>query len=426
MAHPPSFTFDSPESSANRLLGELANVAPAEPPAELRLPANVAGQEFCLYPGRVGYDLQVEMDQLSNRAMEPNVFFSGRFLAPAMPRLEDRQIRIGILRHTDRGRRRARVLLPFSVEKPGFSLGASIMRVWANDYGPLGTPLVDAENAAESMDSVLEVLGRPESGLPEVMVLPDVRLNGNFVQLAKAIAISRNLPVAVTNSYERPFLESYDDGPTYLRDSMSSKHQHDLRRQRKNLQSLGELTYDVARQPNDVRLRMEEFLALEARGWKGVKRTAMVLDRYRAAFARESVSNIAQVDGVRIHTLNLNGKAIASMVVFITAGEAYTWKTAYDEELAKFSPGKLLMEDLTEWHLDDANILRTDSCAVPDHPIMSRFWREREPMGTLVIGLRQNSDRDVRQVSAQLHLYRNTRNMARMLRQKIMALAGRS
>ena len=43
-------------------------------------------------------------------------------------------------------------------------------------------------------------------------------------------------------------------------------------------------------------------------------------------------------------------------------------------------------------------------------------------MGTLVIGLKQNRDRDVRQVAAQLHLYRNTRNMARLLREKIRSL----
>lgn len=80
-------------------------------------------------------------------------------------------------------------------------------------------------------------------------------------------------------------------------------------------------------------------------------------------------------------------------------GEAYTWKTAYDENYARYSPGKLLMSELTEWHLDDANIVRSDSCAVSDHPIMSRFWQEREEMGTLVIGLTQNGDRDMRQVA---------------------------
>jgi hypothetical protein len=84
-----------------------------------------------------------------------------------------------------------------------------------------------------------------------------------------------------------------------------------------------------------------------------------------------------------------------------------------------------LLGELTQWHLDDANIVRSDSCAVPDHPIMSRFWKEREDMGTLIIGLTQNSDRDVRQAASQLHMYRNTRNVAKRLREKILSLTGR-
>ncbi|MFN7104751.1 MAG: GNAT family N-acetyltransferase, partial [Pseudorhizobium sp.] len=58
--------------------------------------------------------------------------------------------------------------------------------------------------------------------------------------------------------------------------------------------------------------------------------------------------------------------------------------------------------------------------------IMSRFWKEREEMGTLVIGLARNSDRDVRQAAAQLHMYNSTRNMARLLRQKILSIARRT
>jgi hypothetical protein len=229
----------------------------------------------------------------------------------------------------------------------------------------------------------------------------------------------------VTDTFSRPMLESLLDGPTYLRNAISPAHFRELRRQWNNLAKEGALTYSVARQPAEVRLRMEEFLALEASGWKGKGRSAMVLDRFRAAFAREAITNLADGDSVRIHTLDLDGRAIASMVVFLMSGEAYTWKTAYDERYAKFSPGKLLLAELTEWHLDDANIARSDSCAVPDHPVMSRFWQEREEMGTLVIGLQQTRDREVRQVAAQLHLYRNTRNMARILRDKIKALAGR-
>lgn len=424
MAQPPVYN-ESMNSSANRMVGELATSRLDRPVADVHLPVGRPGRELSLYPASMGYDLQQEIDFLANRAMEPNVFFNGRFLAPAMPRLDDRQVRLALIRDEDAGRSRLRLAMPFSVEKPGFSVGPSIIRVWSNPFGPLGTPLVDAEDAAESIDNLFDVLGRKSAGLPSILVMPDLRLNGNFAQLAKAIAISRNLPISTIGAFRRPMLESLQDGETYLKQSISKQHLRDIRRQWRALSAHGTLTYNVARQPGEIRHRMEEFLALEASGWKGAKRTAMVVDRYRAAFAREAITNLADNDAVRIHTLDFNGEAIASMVVFITAGEAYTWKTAFNESFAKFSPGKLLVAELTEWHLDDANIVRTDSCAVPDHPIMSRFWEEREDMGTLVVGLQQNGDRDVRQVSAQLHLYRNTRNMARLLREKILSLAGR-
>jgi Acetyltransferase (GNAT) domain len=395
------------------------------PEAPLKVPVGRPGRSLSIYPANMGYELQEELDFLSNRVMEPNIFFTGRMLAPAMPRVEDRQVQLALIRDQSDRASRMRLLMPFSQEKPGFSMGASILRVWANPFGPLGTPLVDAEDAAETLDNLLEALGRREAHLPKVLVMPDLRLNGRFAQLIRAVAVARNLPVTVTSPYQRPMLESYLDGEAYLKQSISAHHLREMRRQWRKLSADGPLTYEVARQPADIRRRTEEFLALEAKGWKGRKRSALINDRYRAAFAREAIGNLAEADAVRIHTVDFKGRAIASLVVFVMAGEAYTWKTAYDEDFSRFSPGKLLMMKLTEWHLDDANIMRSDSCAVPDHPIMSRFWSEREEMATLVIGLSETADRDVRQVAAQLHLYRNTRNMARILREKIMGLAGR-
>jgi CelD/BcsL family acetyltransferase involved in cellulose biosynthesis len=410
---------ESMNSGANRLIGSLTG-GDMRHGAEAEIAVGRPGRRLSIYPGQMGYELQDELEHLTYRVMEANVFFAPRFLAPAMPRLEERQIRLAVVRDEDERRSRLRMLFPYSIEKPGFSVGPSIIRVWSNPFGPLGTPLVDAEGAAETLDNLLEAIGRPEAKLPGIIVLPDLRLEGRFAQLARAVAIGRDLPLTVTNAYERPMLESLEDGESYLRGALNKNHLREMRRQFRLLSELGPVTYSVARQPEEIRSRMEEFLALEASGWKGRKRSAMVNDRLRAAFAREAITNLAEADQVRIHTLDLDGRAIASMVVFIMAGEAYTWKTAFDEAYGRFSPGKLLMADLTEWHLDDANIQRSDSCAVPDHPIMSRFWREREAMGTLVIGLRANTDRDVRQVGAQLHMYRNTRNIARILRDKVL------
>lgn len=383
------------------------------------------GRTLSIYPAQDGYGLQDELDFLTNRAIEPNVFFMGRFLAPAMPRLEDRTVRLVVMRDEDDTRSRLRFLMPFSVERPGFGIGPPIIRAWANSYGPVGTPLLDRENAASTLEDLFSGLADKALALPSVLVLPDLRLDGAFAGLVRAVALSRGLPVQEIDRTERPMLHSHLDGEGYLAEALAKNHLREMRRQWRKLQEIGALTYEVARQPSEIHARFEEFLILEASGWKGAGKSAMATDRYRAAFAREAVSNLAEVDAVRIHTLALDGKAIASLIVFVQSGEAYTWKTAFDEAYSAFSPGKLLIRELTGWHLDDPNIQRTDSCAVADHPIMSRFWSERTPMGTLIVGLDERRDRDVRQVSTQLHLYRNARNLARTLRERVRAMARR-
>ncbi|OCJ11179.1 hypothetical protein A6U87_27625 [Rhizobium sp. AC44/96] len=416
---------ETTDAMANRMVHELAALEFDAPQADARVNVGRPGRELCLYSGKLGYELQDELDFLSNRALEPNVFFTGRFLAPAMPRLDDRQVNFALMRDQNGRRSRMRFLMPFSVEKPGFAVGPSIIRVWSNSFAPLGTPLIDAEDAAETLDNLLDGLISGDLRLPKILVIPDLRLDSVFARMIRAVAISRNLPITIANPYQRPMLQSDEDATVYLGKAVSASHMREMRRQWRLLEEQGTVVYSVARQAREVHRRFEEFLALEAGGWKGKRRSALVTDRYHTAFAREAISNLAAADAVRIHSIDLNGKAIAATVVLMMGGEAYTWKTAYDEAYGRYSPGKLLMAELTEWHLDDANIVRSDSCAVPNHPIMSRFWQEREEMGTLIIGLDQNGDRDVRQVATQLHMYTSTRNVAKMLRQKIMSLAGR-
>lgn len=424
MAANPYFQ-DGAAGPGNTTVTKIAGLNVERPVADVSVEAGRPERHLSIYPARCGYDLRDELDFLTNRAIEPNVFFSGRFLAPAMPRLEDRLIRLLVIRDENDKRSRMRFLMPFSIERPGFSVGAPILRAWANPFGPLGTPLLDREDAAETIDNLLETLTHGELDLPPVLVLPQIRMDGPFVRLLQAVALSRNLTIVETDRFERPILQSDDDGDVYLKRSVSAKHRREYRRQRRLLSEMGELDHAVARRPQDVRRRMEEFLNLEASGWKGRRRSAMVIDRYRAAFAREAIANLAETDNVRIHTLNLDGRAIASTVVFVIGGTAYTWKTAYDEIHAHCSPGQLLMNDLTIHHLEDPNIDLTDSCGVPDHPVMSRLWRERCAMGTLIVGLKPTGDRDARLVAKRLGLYQNTRNLARVVRQRLRNLSGR-
>lgn len=387
--------------------------------------ASGARRSLAIYPASAGFDLVGELEHLSARAIEPNVFFNPCFLAPAMPRLDDREVRLAVIRDGDDSRSRLRLLVPFTVERAAPPFGTPILRTWSNPFGPLGTPLVDSDDPAGVIEDFFQMLARPHLKLPKVFVLPEVRLDGPFAMLLGQFAEARGLPLAVANRVERPHLRADAEGEDYLRAALGGHRLRELRRLKRRLGAVGRLDYVVARQPEAVRLAIEAFLALEASGWKGRARTAMAVDRYRAAFVREAAERLAARDLCRVHALVLDGKTIASLVVFIESSVAYTWKTAYDEALAAFSPGVLLMAEVTRTLLDDPNVDIADSCAVPDHPVMSRMWRERRPLGTFVVGLTPDTGRQVRQAAAQIDLYRQTRNAVRILRGRVKRAFGR-
>lgn len=382
-------------------------------------------RRLSVYPAAAGFDLVDELDHLCVRTIEPNIFFNPRFLAPAMPRLEDREVRLAVIRDENDVRSRLRLLMPYSIERPSLSLGTTVMRIWSSPFGPLGTPLIDQDDPVGVLEDFFSMLARPHLKLPKVLVMPDIRLDGPVARLIRIVSLGQNLPMHITNELERPFLDSEEDGDVYLEGALSSHHRREFRRLRRRLADQGELTFNVARQPDDIRKALEEFLALEASGWKGRERSAMATDRYRAAFAREAVNRLSEQDHCRIHTMHLDGRTIASLIVFVEAGIGYTWKTTYDEQYSAWSPGTLLMLDVTRHHLEDPNIMATDSCAAPDHPVMGRLWRERRRMGTLVIGLTPNADRATRQAAKQLYIYNQTRDIARRVRDRFGELTGR-
>ncbi|NTS32244.1 GNAT family N-acetyltransferase [Phyllobacterium sp. BT25] len=397
--------FDNPGDAAKQIEESLGNRG--------------VPRKLSVYSASAGFELLEELDYLTYRTVEPNIFFNPRFLAPAMPRLDDRQVRLMVVRDENDAKSRLRFVMPYTIERPGFALSASIIRGWATSFGPQGTPLIDRDDPIGVLNDFFDMIGRKHLKLPQILVLPDMLLNRPVAQLIRSVAMDRDLTIETVNQVERPFIESKLDGDDYLREAIGTRHAKEYRRLWRRLAEKGKLTSTVSRSEEDIRLKLEEFLALEASGWKGQRGSAMAVDRFRAAFAREAVNNLAGRDLARIHALELDGKTIAVLVVFVEAGEAWTWKTAYDESLGAYSPGVLLMIEMLKNHLDDPNIDRTDSCAIPDHPVASRLFRERELIGTLVIGLTPGADRAARQAASQLHLYRRTQNLARALRERI-------
>ena len=94
--------------------------------------------------------------------------------------------------------------------------------------------------------------------------------------------------------------------------------------------------------------------------------------RHQPEHAAEAVRRRRQV-------LRLDGRAIAMLANFITPPGAYSFKTAFDEAYARFSPGMLLqLENLVL--LERPDVAWADSCAVEGHPMIERLWRDKRHM----------------------------------------------
>ena len=113
-----------------------------------------------------------------------------------------------------------------------------------------------------------------------------------------------------------------------------------------------------------VRRTLEQFLAMEAAGWKGRQGTALLCDPCEAAFMRDAVGALADQGRASIHALALDQRPVSMQIVAHAGRAAFTWKTAYDERFQDFSPGMLLLEDYTAALLADARTLAS-----------SRRWR---------------------------------------------------
>ena len=155
-------------SAAGAMIAGFAGL-PQDPPSLAHFELLNAGRpprRLAIYPATAGFDLIEELEHLANRAIEPNIFCHPRFLAPAMPRLEDREVRLAVIRDGDEDRSRLRLLVPFSVERPPVPLGVSIMRAWSSPFGPLGTPLIDHDDPVSVVEDFFDMLSRQRLRLP--------------------------------------------------------------------------------------------------------------------------------------------------------------------------------------------------------------------------------------------------------------------
>ena len=77
---------------------------------------------------------------------------------------------------------------------------------------------------------------------------------------------------------------------------------------------------------------------------------------------------------------------------FLCPPGGFSFKTAFDEDYARFSPGVLLQQANLDL-LDNRQVEWVDSCAAPGHPMIDSVWRERRALIWVNVALSSAPDR---------------------------------
>jgi CelD/BcsL family acetyltransferase involved in cellulose biosynthesis len=319
-----------------------------------------------------------EWAALADVSTSDNPFFHPGFAVPAMAHL-DRAVAIATVRRRD-GQLVAAA--PFTRERLGRIVPA--VRLWSHKYAPLGTPLVADGDVAGVAAALIGGLAPADSG--RSVVVPDVPLDDSVVLTLIEAARNRDRPVDVVGRHLRVVLDRPEDGVLDLHAALPTRRRKEIQRQFRRLADLGDVTVETATAPEAIRPAFETFLALENAGWKGRAGTALAASPATAAFVRSAVASRAAASAVRIDSLARDRRPVAMLVTFIAGATAFTWKIAYDEAFARFSPGAHLMLEVAPRIFAETAVRRIDSLADTGHPMIDRLWPGRMSVGTLVIG----------------------------------------
>jgi CelD/BcsL family acetyltransferase involved in cellulose biosynthesis len=202
--------------------------------------------------------------------------------------------------------------------------------------------VLDRDCLDEALRAMLDAVCA-DAQCPKIIALEAMAADGPTMAALTRVLDSRGSVPCVFERAQRPKLVSGVDGETYLKNALSSGSRKKLRQHRRRLGEKGALVRVTLANPHELAPAVEDFLALEASGWKGRQGTAFLSNVQHAAFLRATVTALAAQGAVTIDALTVDGRPVSMQIILRSGRAAFTWKTAFDEDFGDFSPGMLLL-----------------------------------------------------------------------------------
>ncbi|MBB4859733.1 CelD/BcsL family acetyltransferase involved in cellulose biosynthesis [Novosphingobium chloroacetimidivorans] len=321
-------------------------------------------------------------DALALQASEPNPFFESWYLLPSLRHLS-RDGQVQLLRFDLDGQLAG--LLPIVRQGRYYRHPFPNLANWLHPNVFCGAPLVAAGAEVPFWQAMLRWADE-NAGAALFLHLRDLPLGGPLQDALEAVLTTSKRQAEIVHREERAMLASDLSPEAYWDASLSGKKRKELRRQANRLADEGAVQLDRSTDSDGLEQWIHDFLRLEQAGWKGQAGSALACSPATAALFAQSLAGGASRNRLERLTLTLDGRPIAMLASFLSPPGAFSFKTAFDEGFARFSPGVLLQRENLQI-LSNPEIAWTDSCAAADHPMIDHIWRERREIGRISIAI---------------------------------------
>jgi CelD/BcsL family acetyltransferase involved in cellulose biosynthesis len=327
-------------------------------------------------------DIAAKWDALAATASEPNAFAERWYLEAAQAALDaEGDVQLARVWAGER----LIGLLPLVVHDRYAGLPIRSLQNWLNHNAFLGTPLVAKGEERHFWNVLLRAVDAYQDG-GLFLHLSGMALNGPIARALEEECQATGRRFAIVQREERALLEHGLSPEAYLETNMRGKKRKELRRQHKRLSEEGALAFERSDGGDGLDRWIADFLELEQAGWKGENGSALACAPETQELFRSALHGAAKAGKLELLTLRLDGRAIAMLANFLTPPGAFSFKTAFDEHYARFSPGVLLqVENLAL--LEREGIAWCDSCAAQDHPMIDSIWSGRRPIGRYSVAI---------------------------------------
>ena len=342
-------------------------------------------------------DLIDAWEDLARRSAEPNAFFEAEFVLAAARHLKTTNVYLAAF--VEDGHLKA--ALPVYLNRLWRGIGPGVVRSWVHDYCFLGTPMLDAAQPLRALEGLLDELHR-WAGRQTIFAF-DLMGTGGPVEWAlnQATTVGHIEPIA-SQSFERAILRHDDD-------STPSGHvRREVSRLGRRLErQLGAPATVVER--SAVPSAVDDFLELEASGWKAANGTAMASRPEHAQFFRDVCSDFGRRGCLQMRTLEVSGTPVAAKCSLISGNVVFCFKSAYDERFANCSPGYQLEVRDMECFANEQQLWQ-DSCTDPYNSMINRLWPARRTLSNILVPSSRSSNAVLRPILGAAKMSQEVKN----------------